>query len=553
MLLIKKAVIWQDKLGLYNYRKWIKENEPETGRQSSNIINFPILPIFSYLVLWDGDSISMLDDTIRSLQLQFYDNWHATVLVGSKKHAHGLPESPAYEKRIKFTFFNPEQTPIQAIMAAIQQGSEDYVQVFTAGDRLAENANEEIVKAMNEFQKPPDIIYFDEDYLDPKSGDRSLPFFKPDWSPELMLSTNYILNAIFRSELLKITLEQESLSDLDHLVRYSLKYADHIHHIAKVLYHFGTEKKSKPKKRGTPKCTLPVGENNASIIIPTRDHERLLRKCLRSIFENTANPRYEIILVDNASSDEGTRRYYDELNLIPKIRIINYPEEFNFSRALNLGAQASQADVYIFLNNDVEAIQSDWLDELVGWAIQPEIGIVGAKLLYPDGSIQHAGIVVGLEGHAHHVFAGMPEGYSGLFGSVEWYRNYSAITGACMAMRREVFEEIGGFDENFQLAFGDVDMCLRTIRASYRVVYSPHARLIHHEGATRGKYIPVEDIRLGFERFRDIVESGDPYYNPNLSYTFRVPTLKRKFEEPPIKRLKQVVARYSAADNFGEN
>ena len=176
------------------------------------------------------------------------------------------------------------------------------------------------------------------------------------------------------------------------------------------------------------------------------------------------------------------------------------------------------------------------------WAEQPNIGIVGAKLLFPDGAIQHAGIVVGMEGHGSHVYAKAREGYQGPFGSVDWYRNCSAVTAACMMMRREVFNNIGGFDEHYELVFSDIEICQRAIKDGYRILYTPFARLIHHEGLTRHQHIPSHDIRVGYEHLKKIIEQGDPFYNPNLSYSIRMPTLKRPDEESPIERLNNILS-----------
>jgi GT2 family glycosyltransferase len=166
---------------------------------------------------------------------------------------------------------------------------------------------------------------------------------------------------------------------------------------------------------------------------------------------------------------------------------------------------------------------------------------VGAKLLYPDGTIQHAGIVVGMEGHGSHVFMGQREGYAGLFGSVDWYRDVSAVTGACLMMRREVFEQIGAFDENYILVFNDIEICQRVLAQGYRVVYNPYARLIHYEGKSRGRFIPPDDIRLGYEHLKETVARGDLYYNPNLSYAVRLPTLRRIWDEDRLQRLDMIV------------
>ena len=174
------------------------------------------------------------------------------------------------------------------------------------------------------------------------------------------------------------------------------------------------------------------------------------------------------------------------------------------------------------------------------WAERPEIGVVGTKLLYPDGRIQHAGVIIGMEGHASHLFWGVYEGYGGIFGSTEWYRDYSAVTGACMMMRREIFEQAGHFDEGYELAFSDIELCLRIMRAGYRNMYTPFARLRHHEGGSRGQYIPVDDILRGYDQLHDLVEQGDRYFNPNLSYAARVPTLSSEEEESRIVRLRHL-------------
>lgn len=575
-LAIRILINLQDKLGLYSYSKWIRENEvdEEVAQESVETEKFFFQPLIIHIIVWDGGSIHLLEDTLRSLINQIYNRWGTWVLDVSSNVPNESLKSSFKDRRINYFHWRSTLNTIDPIISVIQQVSGDYVQVLTAGDRLSDNSNYEIARTLNNSVSSFDIIYTDEDYIPGNGENRLHPFFKPDWSPELFLSTNYLLNAVFRSGLLAETLEREFPSDFEDLVLSSIKHSHNIYHIAKVLYHYRKEKggreilgkyanksafvnKSKHlgyigikggsvniSRFGAIRVSWPIEEKSVCIVIPTKDHVDLLHKCVNSILGVTSYRNYEIILVDNSSEDLDTLQYYAKLRTLPQIRIINYTEQFNFSRALNLGAQASNAKIYVFLNNDTEVIEPDWLRELVMWADQSEIGIVGAKLLFPDGRIQHAGIVIGLEGHAHHIFSGMQEGYTGVFGSVEWYRNYSAVTGACMAIRSNVYEKVGGFDEHFRLAFGDVDMCLRVTNAGYRVVYTPFARIIHHEGATRGNYIPIEDIKLGYERFKSIVKRGDPYYNPNLSYAIRVPTLKRRFEETPIKRLERIVDKY---------
>jgi GT2 family glycosyltransferase len=277
------------------------------------------------------------------------------------------------------------------------------------------------------------------------------------------------------------------------------------------------------------------------MIILNRDRVGLLKRCIDSILSETTYPHYEIILVENNSQNQATFAYYYHLSTLPQIKVFEYNQPFNYSAFNNWGVQHTSGDLLLFFNNDIECIDSGWLDEMVRWSTRPDIGIVGAKLLYPNGTIQHAGLVVGLEGHANHIFAGNNEGYNGLFGSVEWIREYSAVTGACMMMRRSVFDQIGGFDENYSLAFNDIEICLRAILAGYRVVYTPFARLVHHEGATRSNYKPSADIKLAYQHLKPLIEQGDPFYNPNLSRLLRTPTYRRSGEISPVERLNQIL------------
>jgi GT2 family glycosyltransferase len=193
------------------------------------------------------------------------------------------------------------------------------------------------------------------------------------------------------------------------------------------------------------------------------------------------------------------------------------------------------------LNNDVEVLDADWLEELVRWAERPEIGAVGAKLLFPNGTIQHAGIVIGLTGHAGHVFAGSSEGACGPFGSPNWYRNPLAVTGACMMVRRSAFNEVGGFDEEYELAFSDVALCLHLVNRGYRNVYTPFARLLHHEGASRTQGAPARDMLRGFREMEAVISRGDPSFNPNLSLSTRDPSVTTRHEGIPAEHLRRLL------------
>jgi len=241
--------------------------------------------------------------------------------------------------------------------------------------------------------------------------------------------------------------------------------------------------------------------------------------------EKTAYPKYEILILDSGKPG-STHDLITEYSSAG-IPIKAFPTEspFNYSRTNNEGARAAAGELFLFLNDDVEIIDGGWLEEMVRWAGLPEIGVVGAKLLYPNKTIQHLGVLLGLGGHASHVFIGAEEEDDGPYGPTVWYRNFQAVTGACMMVRREVFASVGGFDVDYELAFGDIELCLRIIEMGLRVMVTPYARLIHREGASRGRYMPYADMRRAAEEFMPIILDGDPYYNPNLSYSSTYPRL----------------------------
>ena len=233
----------------------------------------------------------------------------------------------------------------------------------------------------------------------------------------------------------------------------------------------------------------------------------------------TNYPNYSVILVDNASSGELVSRYYSELERIPNLRITHFDTVFNYSAAINAGVRASNSELVLLLNNDMKVTDPDWLHEMAQWALEPGIGIVGAKLIHTDRSLQHAGVVVGFNAFMGHLYLDAPEHYYGLAGSSDWYRNTSAVTGACQMMRRSLFEELGGYDEKYQLVFSDVDFCFRAIQKGYRILYDPFVTLFHYEGGSRGYRTPLRDIARAYELWEDWLLQPDPYYSPCLTAT----------------------------------
>jgi GT2 family glycosyltransferase len=382
------------------------------------------------------------------------------------------------------------------------------------------------------------MLYADHDYLD-SAGERCDPFFKPDWSPDLMLSMDYIGDFLVVRRALAI--EAGGIrSDLDGSETYDLalrvsERSQQIAHLPRVLYH---ARRAAPhtgaqrvltdtlERRGIAaevSATRPglfrvryrrEGRQRVSIVIPTRDKWQVLKTAVDSIEQRSSHKDYELLIVDNGSAEEGSLRYLDELR--SRHRVIREDGPFNWSGLNNVAAAQAGGDFLLFLNNDVEVITPDWLEAMLEHAQRPSVGAVGARLLYPNGTIQHAGVLMGVGGTANHAFRTFPGDSPGYFGFASVVRNYSAVTGACMMTRKALFDEVGGFDEELPVAFNDIDFCLRLLKHGLLVVYTPHAALYHFESASRGSLHPMKAETFMAERWGDAVKI-DRYYNPNLT------------------------------------
>jgi GT2 family glycosyltransferase len=567
--LSKEWIRLQDRTGGYSYSRWLRSADRDFWQREEPAAEMTAGARVGVLLGANPEpgASTRLEDTIRSLQAQSFAGWEAWIDLRSS--AGDLP--PAL---IQIIDADPRIhcPPVWCIPPALESGPADWYLLLGWGDVLPTGF---LARSLIEIYRNPetDVLYWDEDQVEDRpGGGSSHPWLKPDWSPEMLVSANHLRHALVRRDLLAgaAAAGTRGLAGIDDLVFRLAEKASCVSHAAHVGVHCGCGAdpthetrwnetrlaavtahlqrlgiegaQASPGLRGQVRVRWPAGKGRVSIIIPTRDKLPYLKRCLASILEKTCYPDFEIVLADTGSQEPETLAYYESLAAEPRIRILYDREPFNYSRVNNWAARQAGGDFFVFLNNDTEVEAADWLDELARWGRRPEIGIVGAKLLYPDGKIQHAGIVVGMEGHASHVFSGLPDGATGPFGSLDWYRDVSAVTGACLSARREVFEKIGGFDERFVIAFGDVEICQRAIRHGYRVLYNPYARLIHYEGKTRANLIPAEDIQAGFEALKDAVKTGDPYYNPNLSSTVRVPTLRRGWEEDPFERLQKILA-----------
>lgn len=433
----------------------------------------------------------------------------------------------------------------QALNSGLAQAAGTFVALVAPEGELATEALARVTAFLN-CHPEADIIYSDEDRRDGR-GRRREPFFKPDWSPDYFLSYPYLGQlCVYRRTLVQAVGGFRSgirgAEDYDLLLRLQAR-ARVIHHLPEILWDRFSEPAPKPlpfarnealdrlvlgqylKKTGAAAEVVPglvpgthrvrwriQGSPLVSIVIPTRDRVHLLRRCLTGIRERTAYPNVEVVIVDNGSVDPAAREYLARCGA----HIVRDPGPFNFARLCNVGAGHAAGAHLLFLNNDTEPWFEDWLGAMLEHSQRERVGAVGAKLYYPDGRIQHVGIVIGINGIAAQVFRGAPGDHPGYFGRAFTIHECSAVTGACLMTRREVFETLGGFDEGFPVNFNDVDYCLRVRERGYRVVFTPFARLFHHEFATRQRdEWPPE---AGSFRRRWLESAGrDPYYSPNLS------------------------------------
>ena len=395
-----------------------------------------------------------------------------------------------------------------------------------------------------------DVVYSDEDKLEETSGALIEPFFKPDWSPEYFRGVMYVghLLCVRREVATQTRLDSafDGVQDFEFMLRLS-EAGPRIGHVPEILYHWRKtpgsiaertdakpqigllqeravnahlERMKLPARAEQAKLPhrlklIPTKRENypkVSIIIPTRDAPDVFGRCLKSIFEKTSYPNFEVVVMDNETSDPAA------LELMKKypVRRIAFPGQFNFSRANNEGAAAATGELLVFLNNDTEIISGDWLEHLVYYGEQPDVGAAGALLAYEDQTVQHAGVALGMRGTADHIMRGFPRDVDGYAGSLVCAREVSAVTGACLAIRKPLFEEIGGFNPHFFTAYQDVDLCLRLRARGLRVIYTPQAVLLHHESISRQSYYDMIDRTLLLDLWETVIEQGDPYYNQNL-------------------------------------
>jgi len=538
------------------FKTWLQQHELRPAdierMRLKTFIHTPlitiIIPVYNTEEVW-------LRRAIQSVRAQVYENWEICIVDDASTKSHVKPildEYAASDPRIRVRQLSKKRGITGASDEALAMATGEFVGLLDHDDELTPDALWEVASWFNRIPGL-DLLYSDEDKLT-ADGTRVEPFFKPDWSPDLLLSMNYITHfAVFRRSLLEtiggFRPGYEGAQDYDLLLRVTEK-TDRIAHAPKILYHWrmsfssaassagaksyasesgGRAIEDALKRRGQDASVdvLSPGRYRArykilksplvSIIIPTKDQARLLQQCVASIEEKTSYHPYEIIIIDNNSIDAETIHYLDSLS--DKHRVLRYPQPFNFSAINNFGADQAKGEHLLFLNDDTQVIGGEWLAALVEQAQRPEVGAVGAKLLYPDNRIQHAGVIVGIFGGAGHAFRKLPNNRTAYFDLADLTRNCSAVTAACMMVPRKVFNGVGGFDEELKVVYNDVDLCLRIRKQGYLVLYTPFAVLYHFESATRGRLRPTREEELFCRRWGDAIRVGDPYYNRSLTLT----------------------------------
>ncbi|HEX8821679.1 MAG TPA: glycosyltransferase family 2 protein, partial [Archangium sp.] len=539
---------------LADFEAWCERREPaeiDAARTAAAALVSP--PLVSLVVPVRDTSEAFLRECLASVEAQVYPRWELVLVNDASSASHVarlLSEAEHRTPRIRVLSLRTRQGTARAVSAGIEAARGDFIGFLSPEDTLAPHALAEVVLALSaDKEQGPDIVYADEDRLDAQ-GHRSAPFFKPDWSPDLLRSVDYFgpFVVVRRATLMKAGGPREGFEGAEgfelHL-RLS-EVSDRIGHVPRLLCHRrsgsasstpesatragcralsahlsrrGEQAEVSSPTPGSYRVRYPVrGEPKVSIIVPFKDRPDLLDTLVKSLLARTTYRNYEVLLVSNNSTRPETFALLDKLT-DPRLVKLTWDFPFNYPAINNWAAKQATGELFLFLNNDMEVVDPGWLDELVGQAQRPEVGAVGAKLLFPEGTVQHAGVVVGITGFAGHPFWRLPEGpISTPFGHVEWTRNWLSVTSACVMVRREVWESLKGFDERFQVCGSDVELGLRLNERGLRVVYTPHARVIHHESASRrSDAIPEADYWLSYAAYRPWLRRGDPFYNPNLS------------------------------------
>ena len=541
-----------------DYRAWIRDSEKET-----EYIRLKYRPLISVLIPVYNAEPKYLKACIDSVLQQSYDNFEICIVDDASTSRETIDTLKKYDKdeRIRIKHRKKNGHISRATNDALAMAKGEFVALLDNDDELTKDALYETVKVLN-ADKQIDFIYSDEDKLN-KGGERCLPHFKPDYSPDTLLSLNYICHlAVIRTKIVRevggFTVGLEGAQDHDLFLRVVEK-TNRIYHIPKVLYHwrmidgstaldlsnkeYANDKGKEAIERALQRRRLKAKvekdvpstyyrviyeferEPLVSVIIPTKDYADVTEKCLKSVFEKTTYKNFEVVLVNNRSIEEKTFELFERYkNKYSNFRVIDADMEFNYSRINNYAVKQAKGKVIILLNNDTEIITPEWMTWMVGYAIQKHVGAVGAKLLYPDGTIQHGGVILGLGGVAGHAYIGKSRDELGAYGRLRVPYDYGAVTAACLCVEKKKFEQVGGLEEKgLKVAFNDIDFNMKLLDKGYHNVFLPMVEIYHYESKSRGMDTSPKK-RERFEKEVKFMQKKwgkklfcDKCYNPNLS------------------------------------
>ncbi len=536
------------------YQEWFERHRVTPAQAAALRVEgrtFSAQPLISIITPVHNTPPAWLEEAVSSVEQQTYENWDLLLIDDAStdpKTRRALEQLRRRDPRIRVLRMEENGGISRASNRGLEAARGDWIGLLDHDDVLEPDALFHTPKLL-EQHPDADLIYSDEDKLSEIGLDA--PMFKPDWSPDLFLSYNYLCHfTTVRMSLVRelggFRPEYDYAQDYDLFLRV-ISRTSRIFHVPRILYHWrrsegstSTNIRSKPDaleaaRRGLSDYLVRKHEpghvaidwrthgfrirrdireeKKISIIISTRDRIDLLARCIESVEAKTGYVNYEIVVVDNDSQSEEAHAYFENF----PHRLLRYEGPFNYSAIQNFAVEKTDAPWLLFLNNDTEVIESGWITAMAEHVQRPEVGAVGARLILRDETIQHAGVVLGVRGMVKHAFYGFPAESPGVCRQLQVTRNYSAVTAACMMTRREVFQEVGGFDEErLPVIFNDVDLCLKMRQAGYLVVYTPFAKLYHDESASRRASVEPSEAEVLRERWPDLVEH-DPYYNPNLS------------------------------------
>lgn len=559
------------------YDRWVREFDTLSDRDRvlirAHIDRLAYRPLISIVMPAYDTPAWLLECSIDSVRAQLYPNWELCVADDASPSSHVselLARAAKNDPRIKWTRRATNGHISAASNSALALASGEFVALMDHDDLLPEHALYEVAVSLNN-NPALDMIYSDEDQID-QTGRRMTPYFKTDWNPTLVLAHNMISHlGVYRRTLLEraggFREGFEGSQDYDVSLRCAdATTPDRIHHIPAILYHwrrkYGVASFSESNlarcseaalqavkehlERNHEAATvapdpmlpcwirvrraLPEPAPLVSLIVPTKDQAEMLAMCAEGLLNRTDYPALELLIVDHDSVSPDTKSLFEELQRDSRVRILRFQGPFNYSAINNHAVRSAKGSIIGLVNNDIDIINSDWLSEMVSIAALPDVGAVGAKLLYPDGRLQHGGVVLGVGGVANHFNVGLGRHEVGYFGRNLLASDVSAVTGACLVVRKSVFDEVGGLNEqDLPVAFNDVDLCLRILERGYRNVWTPHAELYHHESASRG----AEDTPAKAARFRREVTymqrtwssalAHDKFYNDNLTIAMATP------------------------------